>query len=233
MIKAETIGTESSLFIYGAIGDPWDGITTKDVTAALKGLKGDTLNVHINSEGGIAFDGVAIMNVLQAADQKVLVTVDGIAASAASVVAMAGETITMASGSMMMIHNPWGVTIGDAGEMRKTADILDKIADNLATVYAARASRSAQEMRALMNAETWFTAEEAVSEGLADSVADEQRMVAAAWDLSHFCRPPESLQSIAASVRNQDNQTGQSRERRLTYRRNRAKVETRSVEDRG
>ena len=194
MIKlSATTEATAELYIYGAIGDPWDGITPKAVADALKDA-GDAkwLDVRINSEGGIAFDGVAILNLLRSAKQQVNVLVDGIAASAASIIAMAGETITMGSGAMLMVHDPWGFVMGAAEEMRHTATILESVRDQVAEIYAARSTVELEEIRALMTAETWMTAEEAMAIGLADEVV-EREMAAAKWDLTKFSNPPEDL----------------------------------------
>lgn len=135
---------------------------------ALKEL-GDvsTINLSINSGGGSVFDGIAIYNMLKTHKATVNVYVEGLAASIASVIAMAGDTITMRSGSMMMVHMPWTLSQGNAEEMRKTADTLEKTGDSIVDIYSERTGISSDDIRNIMNAETWLSAEEAVEQGWA------------------------------------------------------------------
>jgi len=125
--------------------------------------------VRINSLGGSAFGGVAMYNALQDHPGEVTCCVEGLAASAASLVAMAGKTV-MGKGSMMMIHSPLTMALGNAGELRKTADVLDKVQDALATIYSAKTGLDSKDVNDLLDAETWMTADEAVAAGFADEV---------------------------------------------------------------
>lgn len=135
---------------------------------ALKEL-GDvsTINLSINSGGGSVFDGIAIYNMLKSHKATVNVYVEGLAASIASVIAMAGDTITMRSGSMMMVHMPWTLSQGNAEEMRKTADTLEKTGDSIVDIYSERTGIPSDDIRNIMNDETWLSAEEAVEQGWA------------------------------------------------------------------
>lgn len=135
---------------------------------ALKEL-GDvsTINLSINSGGGSVFDGIAIYNMLKSHKATVNVYIEGLAASIASVIAMAGDTITMRSGSMMMVHMPWTLSQGNAEEMRKTADTLEKTGDSIVDIYSERTGISSDDIRNIMNDETWLSAEEAVEQGWA------------------------------------------------------------------
>lgn len=157
--------------IYDAIGGWW-GVSASAFVEELDGLDVDELEVHVNSPGGAVWDGIAIMNSLRAHRAKVTVIVDGLAASAASIVAMAGDEVVMAEGSQMMIHLASGGAWGNADYLRDTAAILDKIDGNLAGVYARRAGGTKAEWLDRMRAETWYDADEAVEAGLADR-ADE------------------------------------------------------------
>ncbi|MEV7470263.1 head maturation protease, ClpP-related [Streptomyces kronopolitis] len=187
-------GGAAALYIYDEIG--YWGVTASDLVEELSELTGVTaIDVHINSPGGEVFDGLAIMNSLRAHPATVTTYVDGMAASIASVIAMAGERVVMGPHSQMMIHEGSGLCIGDADEMRKMADLLDFQSDNIAGVYQAKAGGNVEDWRALMRAETWFTAEEAVTAGLADEVAKPKEPAAPAgvpaamdnsWDLSVF-----------------------------------------------
>ncbi len=177
---------QASVYIYDAIGG-WFGIAASDFVAAINALTVDTIDLHLNSPGGQVFDGLAIYNSLRQHKAAVNVTVDGLAASAASIVAMAGDTVTMARGSQMMIHDAQGVAIGPAADMRDMADILDKISGSLAEIYQARAGDTADVWRTRMKAETWYTAAEAVDAGLADHVdAAAEPQPTNTFDLSMF-----------------------------------------------
>ena len=126
-----------------------------------------TINLSINSGGGSVFDGIAIYNMLKSHKATVNVYIEGLAASIASVIAMAGDTITMRSGSMMMVHMPWTLSQGNAEEMRRTADTLEKTGDSIVDIYSERTGISSDDIRNIMNDETWLSAEEAVEQGWA------------------------------------------------------------------
>lgn len=157
--------------IFGEIvGEKWfdEETSATSFRDALKEL-GDvsTINLSINSGGGSVFDGIAIYNMLKSHKATVNVYIEGLAASIASVIAMAGDTITMRSGSMLMIHRPFTVLQGNAEEMRKTADTLEKMGDNIVDIYSGRTGISSDDIRNIMNEETWLSAEEAVEQGWA------------------------------------------------------------------
>lgn len=159
---------ETEIFLYDEIG-MW-GITAGDFINELRDIKAGTISLRINSPGGDVFDGIAIYNAVSRHPATVNVFIDGIAASAASFIAMAGDTVTMMPHSQMMIHEAHGLVIGPAADMRKMADILDKSSDNIASIYAEKAGGTIEEWRAKMSAETWFSDQEAVDAGLADGV---------------------------------------------------------------
>lgn len=177
----------AEIYIYDPIGESiWEERTSaKSLSQKISALDVDELHVYINSPGGDAWDGLAIMNALRRHRAHVTVTVDALAASAASVIAMAADHLVMNRGAEMMIHDPWTWTEGNAEDLRKIAVSLDKLADSYAAAYAARAGGDAAAWRDLMRAETWFTAEEAVTAGLADEAADAPA-AAAHFDLSGF-----------------------------------------------
>lgn len=158
----------AEVWIYDEIG--WYGTSAGDFARDLAAVTSSTINLHLNSPGGSVFDGVAIHNSLRAHKATVNVTVDGIAASIASVIAMAGDTVTMGRGTEMMIHNPSGIVLGNAVDMREMADLLDRLALDLAGFYHERAGGTLASWSAAMDAETWYSAQEAVDAGLADSV---------------------------------------------------------------
>lgn len=168
-LAAGEADTTAIVRIDGEIG--WD-TEAQSFARRIDELDVANLEVIINSPGGAAYDGVAIMNSLRRHKAKVTVTVDGLAASAASIIAMGGDRIIMNRGSEMMIHEAWGYSVGDASEMVKASEMLDKLSDSLADVYAARAGGTPDEWRDRMRAESWYTAQEAVEAGLADEAAD-------------------------------------------------------------
>lgn len=180
-------GAESSadVYVYDEIG--YWGTSAKDFAAQLVDLDVDLIRLHINSPGGNAWDGVAIMNALRRHRARVEVTVDGLAASAASLIAMAGDHIVMSRSATLMIHDAAGLTVGTATAMRETADILDKLSDSYADTYAKRGGGTRDEWRTRMRAETWYSAEEAVQAGLADEWDGARDSAAvASFDLSRF-----------------------------------------------
>lgn len=179
----------AEILIYDGIGD--FGIPAADFVKDLAAVDMDApLTVRINSEGGSVFDGIAIMNSLRAHAGKVTVVVDGIAASIASVVAMGGDEIVMNKNAQMMVHNAWGGGIGSAADLQKIADGLRSMSTNIAGIYAERAGGTVADWQAVMDAETWYSAEETVAAGLADMTIVETikspQMARASLDLSRF-----------------------------------------------
>lgn len=172
--------------IYGDIDPKFfsDGTASKEIADQLAAhASAKKINVRINSVGGDVFGGIAIHNALKGHGAPVNVTVEGIAASAASVIAMAGSKVTMAKGSMLMVHNPWTVTRGDAEALRSTADTLDQVRDGLVAIYQTKTGKSADELKAMLAAETWMTAEQAKAHGFADAIEGDKPKAKAAGDV--------------------------------------------------
>lgn len=163
----------ASVYIYDEIGF-W-GVTAQDFVADFKAIRADSINVHINSPGGEVYDGLAIYNLIKNHPAEVTVHIDGLAASAASFIAMAGDRVVIARNADMMIHDGMGVCMGNAADMRSLADRLDSCSDNIADIYAQRTGQSVTHWRDQMRANdgegTWYTGQEAVAAGLADEVA--------------------------------------------------------------
>jgi ATP-dependent protease ClpP protease subunit len=180
-------GEPAALYIFDEINPMW-GIGAQQVVDQLNGIDANQIDVHVNSPGGNVFDGIAIMNALRNHQANITVKVDGLAASIASVIAMAGDQIVMSLGSQMMVHNPSGFAMGDARTMRELADTLDKSRASIASIYADRAGGTVEDWQTAMDAETWYTAQEAVDAGLADKVDDSSQAedIAAKFDLSIF-----------------------------------------------
>ena len=158
---------EAEVMLYDEVGG-WFGATADEFIADLKGVTAKNLRVRVNSPGGSVFEGIAIANALRSHPANVTVQVDGIAASIASVIAMAGDRVEMAPNTMMMIHDASGLCMGNASDMEEMAELLDLISDNIADAYAARAGGTRDEWRDRMRAETWFLPDDAVKAGLAD-----------------------------------------------------------------
>lgn len=159
---------EAEVMIYDEIG-AW-GITAKQFVSDLKTIKADTIHLRLNTPGGEVFDATAIYNALKEHKAKVIAHIDGLAASAGSVIAMSGDEIRMADNAYMMIHKARAGVGGTADDMRRCADMMDKVNNNIADTYQAKAGKTRDHWLNLMDAETWFTAEEARAEGLADAV---------------------------------------------------------------
>lgn len=150
----------------------WWGMSAEEMADAVDALPSNVTEIRllINSPGGDVFDGTAIFNILAAHPARIVAVVQGLAASAASFIAVTADELIMNPGSMLMIHDASAGVYGWAEDMRQMADLLDKIGDNIATLYARKAGGTAGEWRERMLAETWYTADEAVTAGLADRV---------------------------------------------------------------
>lgn len=191
----------ADVYLYDIIGDSWDGTTAKQFAADLKAMGTvETLNIFINSPGGSVFDGVAIYNTLIRHRAQKKVMIDGLAGSIASVVAMAGDTIEIAKNGMMMIHNPWAIMMGNAKDLRREADVLDQIGATILLTYVDRTNTKEAQLQEWMDAETWFSAEEAVAAGLADSISERELQVAAltqnADTFKQFKNVPASFKAL-------------------------------------
>lgn len=202
----KTAAKTADLFLYDIIGDSWDGTTAKQFSLDLAALGPmDVLNIFINSPGGVVWDGIAIYNQLIRYKAVKNVFIDGVAASIASVVALAGDKVSTAKGAMWMIHNPYVNAFGmRAEDLRREADKLDMIANQIRGIYTDKANgKTTDKQFALwMQEEKWFTAEEALAAGLTDEVSDKVVEIAALsrHDYKSFKNPPESLKAIVANT---------------------------------
>jgi len=200
-LRMQADGKTAEVFLYDVIGEGFfGGISAKDFVDQLGELgEIETLNVRINSPGGSVFEGVTIYNALVRHDANVVVHVDALAASAASLIAMAGDEIRIAENALMMIHDPMGFFYGSAAEMRKTATILDKVKSLSVNTYAARTKQTKKTLGAMMAEETWMDADEAKQLGFADEVT-EAKQIDNRFDLSMFRHVPAHLQLAAGPV---------------------------------
>jgi len=194
-IRAE--GGKAEILIYEQIGQDWfgDGLTAKSFAEELKS-HGDLSEIRllINSPGGDVFDGMAIYNTLLRHKARKIVEIDGLAASIASIIAMVGDEIRIGENAMFMIHDPWSVAIGTAGDFRQQADVLDAITEQLVTTYTARTKQDRQQIRDWMAAETWFSGAEAKEAGFADAVTP-AKQVQACFDKRWFRNCPKDFGS--------------------------------------
>lgn len=191
---------DGKLRLSGYVGDYYfdDGFTAAEVVVALAEFDEDAeIDVHLNSPGGIATEGAAIHALLRERTGTTNIVVEGIAASAASLIAMAGTAVTMSAGSIMMIHDPSGFTFGTSAEHEKTVEQLEALATAYARVYAAKSGKSAEDCRAIMKRETWLTPEQAVAEGFADATTEEKAAPVAAFDYRVFAHAPAPLVALA------------------------------------
>jgi ATP-dependent protease ClpP protease subunit len=196
-IKNQANGS-AEIMIYDEIG--YYAVTAQDFVNELRGIDADHIDLRLNSPGGSVFDGMAIYNSLKQHKAKVTAHIDGLAASIASVIAMAGDEIVIAKTAQMMIHDASALCIGNAKDMAEMVDLLNKMSDNIAGVYADRAGGDVASWRSAMSEESWYSADEAVTVGLADSVYDAKKTEdpEANWDLSVFANYKKVVPTNAA-----------------------------------
>ena len=187
---------DDTLWLYDVIAsddedaDFWGGVSPRSFIAALRSISGP-VTLRINSPGGSVFGAQAMVVAMREHDAPITARIDSLAASAASVIAAEAAQVEMAEGAMLMIHKAWGMTIGNADDMLASASLLEKIDGQIAASYARRSEGDADSFLALMAAETWFTAEEAVAMGLADRIMDgNKQRPKALWDLSAYAKAP-------------------------------------------
>jgi ATP-dependent protease ClpP protease subunit len=190
----------ATMYLYDEIGpSAWGLVDSASVISALASLNGLPINLRINSPGGDVFEAFAIYNALARHTAGVTVDIDALAASAASVVAMAGRKIRIAENAMVMIHDPTTVAIGGADDMRQVADVLDQVADNIAGIYAARTELPLEWIKPAMAGETWLRAAEAVERGFADEIG-QPLTVAANRGNQKFRNAPANLFAAPAQT---------------------------------
>lgn len=201
-MRVEAKDGEATLWVYDPIGEMFgpDAVSPKGVRDRLDKLRGvNRLTVRINSPGGLVDDAVAIRTLLNDYDAEKVFKVDGLAASAATVLPTDGARVQVATGATMMIHNPWSIAVGDYRDMLKAAEIAEKYRENLAGIYATRSGQDREAVLAAMDAETWFTSDEAVEWGLADASDEETPAVkATAEDTAKVLDYAKEVARIAA-----------------------------------
>lgn len=197
----------ATVYLYDTIvnseleAEYFGGVEPKLFAQTLAGIKADTINLRVNSPGGSVFAARAMAQAIKEHPARVIAHVDGLAASAASFLVMAADEIVMGEGSFLMIHNAWTVSIGNAADMRREADLLDTIDESLVKTYAKRTTMPKSQIREMMAAETWINAEEAVQTGFANRAVENtlqsaqpqaEAAPAASFDLSTYDNPPDT-----------------------------------------
>lgn len=189
-------GDETTIYIYDAIvADEdtaywWGGVAAETLVPLIRDIKGGTVHLRINSPGGDVFAAQAICQAIRDTGAKVVAHIDGYAASAATVIATAADEVEISDGGFYMIHNAWTWAMGNANDLTATATLLSKVDGSLAGQYAKKSGMSVDDVRAAMDAETWYTAEEAVAAGLVDRVA-EGKKAEASWNMSAYAKAPK------------------------------------------
>lgn len=175
VVRAAT-AARTKVMVYGYIGDSWwdDGVTAADFVRQLDAIGPDGIDLHVNSGGGSVFDAIAMHAALLNHPSDVHARIDGVAASAASFLVMAGDKITIEKPAKMMIHNAAGIAFGNKAVLRELADVLDELDATMAQMYADRSGRPAKVFADAMDAETWYSSAQAVDAGLADEVANDR-----------------------------------------------------------
>lgn len=192
-IKAQT-DDEVELLIYDYVGWPFND--AGEMVRAIADLKGKPITARINSPGGDVLDAIAIYNALTAHNAKVTTRIDAMAASAASIILLAGKEVQAYKNAMMMIHDPMMFVAGNRFDLREAADILDKISGNMVDIYAEQSNAGKKEIRDMLKNDTWFTAKEAKEKGFISTILDRKGKAKAAFDLSMFANVPESLRPV-------------------------------------
>lgn len=225
VIRMETTDTEGHVYINDVIDSYW-GASAAALVTALASLGDKTAHVHINSPGGDVFEGRAMAAALVAHPGEVVCHIDGICASAATYVALAGNEVRMTDGGLIMIHNSWTFAYGNKSELRDTANLLDKIDGTIAADYQRKTGASAEQVATWMDATTWFTAQEALDAKFVDAIdantkaSKDSQATQARWNLAAYPNAPKQAapepEPDLAALTTQQLQRNQNRMRLLT-----------------
>lgn len=210
-LKVEDAADSSTVYLYDVI-DPYFGIGAADFNKELAGLKGKQVHLRINSPGGDVFDARAMATAV-AQHGNVVAHIDGLAASAATYVALAANQVNMADGSFFMIHNAWTLGYGNKSDFAELVNLLDKIDQSIINDYAKKTGKTIEEISGWMSAETWFTAQEALDNGFVDAVTENNK-VENKWNLSAYVNAPKVEEK--KEILNTHRETAEMRLRLLT-----------------
>lgn len=191
--RAEQKGDEATIYVYDVIGGFWGGVSAEQFSRDLSALDVGTIHLRINSPGGDVFDARAMMTALRQHRANVIVHVDGLAASAATSLMMAGDTVIMTRGARMMIHEAWTIMMGNKADLRAEADLLDGIDSEIVADYKTRTGKTEQQLADWMSAETWFSADQAKEAGFVDAVVETAGKADNRWNLSAYSNVPADL----------------------------------------
>ncbi|MEY5098879.1 MAG: hypothetical protein RJA36_1598 [Pseudomonadota bacterium] len=192
-IRMDSTADGAHIYVYDVI-DAWWGASASALIEALAGVGDQTVHLHINSPGGDVFEARAMASAIVAHPGQVISHIDGMAASAATYLALAASEVRMTEGGLFMIHNSWTLAYGNKNELRATADLLDKIDGTITNDYTKRTGASADQVRAWMDAETWFTAQEALDHKFIDAIDPASKKEQARWNLSAYANAPQLSQ---------------------------------------
>lgn len=194
-IRAEEDGKEATIYLHGVIGGWWGDIDETMFSQAMASIDADVIHLRIDSPGGDVFAARSMMTAIAQHRATVIAHVDGLAASAATGICMACDEVEISQGAGFMIHNAWTIAMGNKSDMAKTGELLAKIDTGLAGDYTRRTGKDQTEIVAWMDAETWFTADEAKEHGFADRVVEVvgKKKASNSWDLSAYSNAPTAL----------------------------------------
>jgi len=184
---------EATVYVYDVIDDFW-GVGATEFVTALDGITAGTIHLRINSPGGDVFAARAMVAAMQRHPARIIAHIDGLAASAATFLAVAADECEIAEGGFFMIHNGWTCTCGNASDHQKTVDLLNKVDNSLVSDYRKKTALDEETIRDWMGAETWFTASEAIENGFVDRLAEAPAKAENSFDLSVFGNAPKVLQ---------------------------------------
>jgi len=189
--EIKTENDEATVYLYDAIGG-WFGIIAEEFIRDFNAIEAKTIKLHINSPGGDVFDGRAIHTAVKQHPAQVTAQIDGLAASAATYIALAADTVTMAEGAFFMIHNAWTLALGDKNDMLDMADLLEKIDQTIQRDYQNKTGKDADEIKGFMDDESWFTADEALDHGFIDEIIEGEK-VDNKYNLAAYEHAPTAL----------------------------------------
>jgi len=193
-LRIEQKGTEATVYLYDVIGaDMFGGISAKELVPQLAALDVTQINLRINSPGGDIFDARAIAAALSGHKAKTVAYIDALAASAATYIATACDEVHMADGAFFMVHNAWTFAMGNANSLDEVSALLRKVDASIATDYMRKTEASAEQVQAWMNAETWFSAAEALAVGFIDAIDQPAEKPKSAWNLAAYSNTPQAL----------------------------------------
>ena len=203
-VKSE--GDTASVYVYDVI-DSYYGVAAQSFVKTLNDIKANTIHLHINSPGGDVFEARAMVAAIQQHKAQIVAHIDGVAASAASYLATACDRVEIVDGAFLMIHNAWSFAMGNAADLRSTAELLDKVDASIVSDYAKKTGKDVEQIQQWMANETWFTSREAVENGFADAVVEsgkdsKTKAACNSWNLSAYANAPKGGRDLVDHAAN-------------------------------